>query len=246
MPARSANNWEYPSEAPELSALGVDTTENGNNGDGSKFAAVALAMLPMTDAGTPADFLHSRLAPPKEQKIPYWAQVGGLVAILVIALSIYAYTYLDGKQADWHKVQSEVDSHQTDIKNKNDFLSQVTFAERCWHGGDPRYLACMKDVIDSMPGLVNNSDTYATFLEVKEAPRPTNSATAGTSKADESRSLTGHCGCPHHDPCQHHHVLAALRTNKAFTDVKIGATIFTPRTRETSFSISFTYTPGKN
>jgi hypothetical protein len=232
--------------SPELSALGVDTSENGSNGDGSKYAAaVALAMLPMTDAGAPVDFLHSRLAPPKEQKIPRWAQIGGLAAIFVIALSIYAYSYLDGKQSEWQNVQKEVDSHQADSKKMDDFKSTVTFAQR-WHGGDPRYLACMRDVIQAVPGNPNSADTYATFLEIKEAPRAVNSSTAGTSKADESRSLAGHVDARTLSQASVQAFWERLRANHSFSDVKIGATTFNARSREITFSISFTYTPGKN
>src|SRR5262249_6962394 len=51
----------------ELHSLGVDTSTAGINGQGAKFAAaVALAISGMSETGPAIDFLHSRLAPPKQ------------------------------------------------------------------------------------------------------------------------------------------------------------------------------------
>ena len=233
----------------ELPTLGVDATEAGANGQGAKYgAAVALALSAMDETGPSVDFLHSRLAPPREHRIPRWAYIAAAALALVIGICIYAYSDMDRHQKVVDDLQYQIAKQQTKVDAANEFVSKVTLAQY-WHIGEARYLACMRDLDNVIP---DDGQTYATSLEIKAQTPPLNQAggpPAGgrVPSADEARTLavtlqgrtanlesvTALGELMQHNPT-------------AFKDIKIGPETKVPRTQEFLFSITFNYIPSKS
>ncbi len=234
--------------AGELPSLGVDAAEAGANGQSAKYAAaVALALSAMDGAGASIDFLHSRLAPPREHRIPRWAYIATATVLLLIGICIYAYTDLERRQKTVDDLQFQIAGQQKQVDAAGDFVSKVTLAQY-WHGGDPRYLACLRDLDDVIP---EDGQTYATSLDIKAQTPPLaegNGAAAPGSpvSADEGRilavTLQGHTGNPDSVTA----LGDRMRHNPtAFTDIKIGPGTKVLRTQEWLFSITFNYVPPK-
>jgi hypothetical protein len=219
----------------ELGSLGVDTSVAGSNGDGHRFApAVALAVSALSDDGLEVDFLHSRLAPPRERRVPRWAIIATLAGIALIGGAIYAYFDLQTRQADLDKLQTRLKVIDPEIKTAKAFVSKVSVAQ-AWHGGEPQYLACLRDLTEAIP---EDGQTYATTLTLSELAHQS---------SGEARKFLGHMDGKTSDEqrAQWLSILDRLKRNPAFTDVTLGSTNNLTREREVSFSITFTYDPSK-
>ncbi len=235
----------------ELHSLGVDIAEAGANGQGAKYAAaVALALSALDGKGPGVDFLHSRLAPPREHRIPRWAYIAAAALVLVIGICIFAYSDLERRQNAVDDLQSQIAAQQSAVDAAREFVSKVSLAEY-WRIGEARYLACMRDLDDVIP---EDGQTYATSLEIKAQPPPTASGSAGAAPAaaapaansDEARTLLvalqGHTASPESVTA----LVERMRHNPtAFKDIKIGPETKVPRTQEYLFSITFSYLPSK-
>ncbi|HEX4053967.1 MAG TPA: hypothetical protein VHX86_06855 [Tepidisphaeraceae bacterium] len=236
----------------ELHSLGVDATEAGANGQGAKYAAaVALALSVLDDTGPGVDFLHSRLAPPREHRIPRWAYIAAAVLVVVIGICIYAYSDLERRQKAVDDLQSQIAKQQSTVDAARDFVSKVSLAQY-WHIGEARYLACMRDLDDVIP---EDGQTYATSLEIKAQTPPVTSGASSSSStsvatlsasADEARilfvTLQGHTANLESVTA----LVERMRHNPtAFKDIKIGPGTKVPRTQEWLFSITFSYVPSK-
>ena len=235
-------------QSGELGTPGVEASGAGINGQGNKFAAaVALALSAMDERGPGIDFLHSRLAPPRKHRIPRWGYLAGAAVVLFIALGIYAYTDLDKTERDVNRLQSQINSQQKDVDAARDFVGKESLAQY-WHGGEARYLACMRDLEDVIP---EDGQTYATNLEIKAETPPLNAggnpAGTPTGMGTEGErtlfaTLQGHT--PNLES------VTALRDRmgrnpSVFKDIKIGPETKVPRTQEFLFSITFGYEPPK-
>jgi hypothetical protein len=100
-----------PLRSSDLPALGINTNGSSANGEGRKFAAaVALGLVGLGESDLSVDFLASRLAPPKEQRVPRWAVVAAVAAIVVIGGVIVAYNNLKQDQAKLADLQASLDS----------------------------------------------------------------------------------------------------------------------------------------
>ena len=128
-----------------------------------------------------------------------------------------------------------------------DFIDKDSFAQY-WHGGEARYLACMRDLNNVIP---EDGQTYATNLEIKAKTPSLNAGgnPAGTPPAagtDDERTLfvtlQGHTA--------NLESVTALRDRMSrnpspFQNVNIGPETKIPRTQEFLFSITFSYQPPK-
>jgi hypothetical protein len=223
-----------PVRRADLLALGVDSGPS-SNGDGAHYApAIAVALAGMDAGGPVVDFLHSRLAPLKKRRIPRWAVLGGLAAVLAVVLGVYAYNNLMQQQASLNVLKSRLANMQGEMKSADAFVSKVSFAQR-WHSDDPRYLACLRDVTAAFG---NDGQTYAVSLVMRETTR-----VAPGGKTIETGTLSGQCYGKTSDQERFQRLLDQLRRNPAFADVKLGGTQDAGRTREVSFSVTFTYKP---
>lgn len=242
LPAGSLNeSLGLPVRQADLPALGVVAPETGN-GDGRNYAAaVALALCGVGAGEMPVDFLHSRLAPPKAQRIPRGAAAAVLLAIVLIAGAAYGYNDLQNQQKSLDTYKHRLDDMKGEIAAASAFVSKVSFAQG-WHGGNPRYLACLRDLTLAIP---EDGQTYATSLVIRENVRPPGSgAASGTqTKQGEAGTLTGSLYAKTLDQQRAQAVLDRLKRVPAFTDVKSGGTQSAGRGPEVTFSITFTYLP---
>jgi hypothetical protein len=244
------NQLRMPVKVGELASLGVETNGSLVNGEGSRFGgAVALALVGIAQTPPAVDFLHSRLAPPSEHRIPIWAwyAAGGLLAVIIGA--IIAYHNLDLQQQNVNELQGQLDAMKSDVTEAEKFVSKVTVA-RYWHNeSDARYLACLRDLDSVIP---EDGNTYATSLDIK-APTPalasaglapTGTSISAQAKLPDMRTLMVNLQgrTPSFD-----NVTALVermrRMPGAFTDIKIGPSTKVPRTNEILFSVTFTYVP---
>ena len=58
---------------------------------------------------------------------------------------------------------SQIAKEQSQADAARDFVNKETLAEY-WHAGDPRYMACMRDLDAVIP---EDGQTYATSLDIK-------------------------------------------------------------------------------
>jgi len=228
-----------------LNSLGVETANAAMNGHGNGYAAaVSLAVAGIGGAPLAIDYLHSRLAPPKVQKIPRWAYITATLVVLVIGLGIYAYVDLLAAQnlATQHKTQ--LAKMQKTIDQATDDVNKITFA-RAWHTNDPRYLACVRDLNDAIP---DDGQTYVTSLTLSEiVPTAPTGATAAkpAPQVPQTRALSALLVGKTSD--QQHFLTLLDRLKRVFgPSVKPGGTQDGGgRARETSFTVKFTYTPSE-
>jgi hypothetical protein len=99
----------------------------------------------------------------------------------------------------------------------------------------------MRDLTLAMP---EDGETYATSLIIREnPPQKANAGTGG--KTPDPALVTGQLYGKTSDQPRVQQLLDRLRRSPAFTEVKLGGTQDSPREREVSFSITFTYLPPK-
>jgi hypothetical protein len=220
-----------------LASLGVENGTVGTNGDGQKYAsAVALAVSGLEAVRAPIDFLHSRLAPPSEQRVPRWVYAAAGTLILVIAASIYAYQDMQTEQRSLDQLQSRLDAIKDKAADAKSFVSKMSIA-LAYHGGTPRYLACLRDLHESIP---DDQVTYVTSLTMKEITQ-----SAGAVKDPDAGKLLCQLDGKTSDESTALAIPDQLKVNPAFGDVTLLGTNALPREREVSFSISFKYDPAK-
>lgn len=229
----------------DLPDLGVSTPATSANGEGRKYAAaVALGLAGIQGDPDTVDFLHPRLAPPKQQRIPRWALTAALSVIVIIALAVWAYSDLQNLRAKLASDQSKYKAESPRLALAEDFVNKVSFAQ-AWHGGNPRYLACLQDLTVAIP---EDYQTYVTNIVIQEVPKPavTSSSTkAPKAAANETRPLSVHLFGKTGDHDKVSRLLSQLQLVPTFTDVTLTNSNANPRERDWSFAITFTYTPPK-
>jgi hypothetical protein len=229
----------------DLPIFGVETSEAARNGDGRKYAAaVSLALLGVVEESRPVDFLHSRLAAPKEPIVPRWIILSSAAAILVVALVFWAYTSLQSQQAALTQLMAQNDKYKDQVTSAQAFVDKVTFAQT-WHPGTPRYLACLRDLTNIIP---QDGQTYALSLTLHESPPPTNNNSLSPAemltKTASVKTLTGRLEGKTTDQKSAHAVAQAMEKNPLpFSNIVENSTQKEARGQEWTFSIDFTYTP---
>lgn len=229
----------------DLPALGVETPATSANGSGRKYAAaVALGLTGIGLGEESVDFLHSRLAPPKEQRVPRWAITGGLAVLVLVALAIFAYADIQQLQSTLSKKQAEFDAQKTRLDTAEAFVSKVSFAQ-AWHGGNPRYLACLQDLTNAVP---EDMQTYMTSVVIHEAPKP--QQTSGTAKPKlpqpgDVRPLQVQIFGKTENQERINLLLGRLQHAPNFTDAQLGNSSANARERNWTFTITMTYVPPK-
>jgi len=228
-----------------LSLIGADLDSAGVSADlrRDRFApAIALGLAGVGSQTLAFDFLHSRLAVPRAQRIPYWVPRAVLAAALLVGLGVWGYVDIQHRRELVEGLQKEADSQRDEVVKARAFVDQVSLAQR-WHGGDARYLACLRDLTAAMP---DDGQTYATNLLLKE---PAAHAAAGTvggaGKPMDARTLAGTLAGKAPDQQRVQSLQDHLRQSPLFSNVQLGMSGDAGRGREVSFSILFLYTPAK-
>ncbi len=234
-----------PVRTGDLPILGVDTSDAASNGEGRKYAAaVALGMLAMSDEPAPVDFLHSRLAATKPPLIPAWALITGISVIVVLLAVIGAYSVQSSKQATLDRKKADIAKIADQVKQDRAFVNKVSIA-RAWHLGQPRYLACLRDLTNAVPV---DGQTYAVALTIEEiTPPANNTASPGTAAAQSFavKNLSGRFEGKTTEQRRVLQLLGDMKNNPAFSEVKLNGTNDAGRTHEISFTITFNYDPSK-
>lgn len=226
-----------PVRSGDLASLGVSSGADVNGTEQKYGAAVSLALAGIGERPLPVDFLHSRLAPVVKGRISRPMVLGVLAAIMLVVGMIYAWHDLQQQQAAVDADRKSFENQQPAIKAAEAFVTKVSFAQG-WHGGDPRYLACVRDITLAIP---DDEQTYATGLVVRDEQRPTGSS--GAPKPPASRSLTGQLTGKAPNQQRVQVVIDQMQRNRAFTQAKLGSTQNNGRNGEVAFSIDFTYLP---
>ncbi len=234
-----------PLRIGKLSELGVDLHLNGTapadpqTPMGQYAPAVALALAGLNDRPT-INFLRSRLAAPKVHRVPRWAIIAAAALLVLVVGVVYAWRELQQQEAQLTALQTRLDGMKGEIKTAESFVSMVNFAQQ-WHGGEARYLLCLRDLTLAIP---NDGRTYATNLVVRDpATTAAPPRSAGAAKTPEVRTLAGQLYGKAHDQQAVQVLIDRLKHAKGFGDVKLGGTQNAARNGEVAFSITFSYQP---
>jgi hypothetical protein len=223
----------------EVGSLGVDASASGMNGQSPKFAAaIALALSGLN--GPAVDFLHSRLAPPKQRSLRQLILPGVLAGVLIIGAVVWAYAdlrHLRGQVAD---LQTKVAKNKDSVADAKKFVDMVNFAQH-WHGENPQYLDCLKDLTDAIP---DDGQTYATSLDMTaETPHMAAATPAPPGTPPTPNGLSVKLAGRTSDAENVTALVDRMRRNPAIVNIRIGQETNTGRSREWSFSLTFTYVP---
>ena len=225
-----------PVKSADLTMLGVDATAAASNGQGRKFAAaVALALGGFMPGALAVDFAHSRLAPPKVRLIPLWAFGAAAAFLVLVGVIIYGVHWLGVQQAEVDRMQGRYDGMKTEMTDATAFVDKVGFAQ-AWHGGDPRYLAAIRDLTSAMS---DDPETFATSLALREVAKPVGSSTAAN-KIVDTHTLAGVLNGRTSDLQHVQTLIEKMRRFNAFGDPKSGGSDL-GRGKEVNFSITFNY-----
>jgi Tfp pilus assembly protein PilN len=243
--AHLGENLGITVRAGDLPALGVQAPATSTNGTGRKYAAaVALGLAGVGLGDESVDFLHPRLAAPKEQRIPRWAITGGLAVLVLLAICAYAYVDLQAQRTKLADLQAKYDSQKTQLSTAEAFVSKVSFAQ-AWHGGNPRYLACLQDLTTAVP---EDLQTYMTSVVIHDAPKPqqnSGSAKPKVAPPSEVRPLTVQIFGKTENQERINLLLGRLQHAPTFTDVRLGNSSANARERNWAFTITMNYVPPK-
>lgn len=229
-----AKSLDMPVRAGNAEVLNIDPRPGLNGQVVHHAAPIAVAMSGMDASGRTVDFLHSRLAPVQERRIPRWAIITAVATVLVIAAGALVYQNLLSQQDALRTLQARLGNMQGQIKSADAFVTTVSHA-RHWHAENPRYLACLNDLSAAFP---TDGQTYAVSIMIRETM-----AVGPRGKAVATGTLTGQCYGKTSDQERFQRLLEQLKRNPAFTDVKLGGSQDTGRAGDVSFSITFTYRP---
>jgi hypothetical protein len=205
----------------------------GNAFDGQFAPAVAVALLGLRAVEAPVDFLQSKLAVPRTQRIPRWAIYAAAGVLLLIALAVYAFNDLSNREAAVQKMQAQLKQNESQTKAAEAFVSKVTFAKP-WFTKNARYVACLRDLTGAFP---EDGATFATSLKVTEGMR----TIAG--KSVSTGLLNGTLLGKTSDQQRVQDLLDRIQKLPNFAEVKSLGTQEVGRNKEVSFSISFVYRP---
>lgn len=228
----------------DLPSLGVSTSDAARNGGGRKFAAaVALGLSGLGGCPLPIDFLHSRLAAPVQRRIAQWMIWTAVGVIASIAVGIYAYTDLQKKQQALDSMNATFHQKEPDLKAAEAFVSKVSFAQG-WHGGDPRYLACMNEITRLVP---EDGQTYCTSLNIREKEVAKVDPRKDTApKSIDTRHLIVSFFAKAPNQAAALQLTGAFQLDKSrFIDVHFNGTQITGKGSEVTFSFTCTFVPAE-
>lgn len=207
--------------AGDLKDLGVDA----GAGTDRRFATpVTLAVAGLGPPGAvPVDFLHPRLVRPKQARVGRRAAALAAAGVVLVAVTAFGAWDLRSRQAAVDQVTAEVNKRKDRVKEAEAFVAKVSFA-RGWQGGNPRFLACLRDVTAAVP---EDGQTYLTSFSLHDDLK----GGLGGKTADDDHALA---------------LLDRLRATGRFADVNLSydARGSGKGGREVTFTVTFEYVPG--
>jgi Tfp pilus assembly protein PilN len=206
-----------PVKEPELRSLLTVETKDAQHA----MPAIAVAMAAMESPATQVDFLHSRLAPPREQTNRRKLIRAGSIAGVIVLAAAGAYIELRTQAAKLASEQAQLDSLEPEIKKAQVEADRLKFAN-IWIPDRPRFIACLAELTKAFP---DEGSVYATAVSVR-----TDLTGQVAGKASSEQSVLA--------------LLDKLRDDKRFVDPKLmDMRDSGPGGREVSFTIAFAYRP---
>lgn len=226
-----ANELGFPVRAGGFASMGVNA---GSNSDAKFAAAVAVAVAGMS--GLAVDFQHSKLAVAPRRLVPRWAWIAVAAVVALVAAGVLAFRDLAAQEAAVATQRDDLKKNETAVLAAEQFVSRVKYAKG-WHHTDPRYVACLRDLVTGRDNLPDDNQTFATKLSLKEGTRVEKGKTIRT--GDLAGELFGKT--PDQKLVQD--IIDTLKKNPNFPEVSWGEMRIGGRNREVSFSVKFTYRP---
>ncbi|HEY1683366.1 MAG TPA: hypothetical protein VGG19_01270 [Tepidisphaeraceae bacterium] len=130
------------SAATDLSGVPVQASEFG--------PAAALALVGARGEELPLDFLHPRLAPPKENlfgKKVYWGIA--VAVLLIVVIGSYFYS-INQQQAQLDQMNQELHDEQPRVVNDKATEARMAIADQ-WYATRPSMLNCLNHVTAAFP-----------------------------------------------------------------------------------------------
>jgi hypothetical protein len=194
-------------------------------------AATALALSALDGARPAVDFLHSRLAAPKKQLVERRTVLIAAAAVIAIAFGAWAYIDQQAKARDLAGLKQKLNAVDPERKANENFIKVIGYA-RGWKA-NPRYLACLTDLTNSVPP---DGQIYLTSftLTVNQNMRGSFMGKAVNANGREQQNLLA--------------LTDRLRATGRFKDVKSGMDMREVKrggASELTFSVSFVYVPAE-
>lgn len=209
-------------QAGDLGTLAHVNGEVGHGLDALRFAPAIAVALSAADVHLRAvDFLHSRLAPPRRQRIDQRYRIAGLVAA-VIAVGVGSLFYVvQGERGEVADLSEQVAHIEPEVEAAREMVNKVRYAEG-WFDNRPRSLDYLRELTLAFP---ERGDIWATDITLREDRSATISG-----KATENRSVL--------------ELLDRLQQSPAFESVKLLYSRDAGRREpETAFSIAVRFAP---
>lgn len=206
-----------------LTTLGVAAGAEGDEAaQAGRYApAVALALSGLGGRVAP-DFLHSRLAPPREARVQRKAVWATVLGVLLVGLIGYAWWDLASQRQAIEASRARLNAQKDELKSAKAAIDRATFAGN-WFRRSPHYLTCMRELTRVFP---DDGSAWAQSVTLKD---------------DSQGSLVGRAT----SESAALNVMNRLRANGRFTDVKISEVRTVTKGNQTEFAFSgtFTYLP---
>jgi hypothetical protein len=180
--------------------------------------AIAVALAGTDASPLPLDFLHSRLAPPRERSNKRALGWAIAVAAAFVIAGIVAAMDLNQKESELADLQKRVNAMSDDVKTAQTAADRLRIA-RAWNSRNPRFVACLRDLTALFP---DEGSVYATSLTLEN---------------DGSGRLTGKASTQQLALALKDKVMAA----KGFTKPQLEMRDSDRSDRETTFVITFVY-----
>lgn len=119
-------------------------------------AAVALAVVGLSEERPQVNFLAPRLAPPKPASPLRRNVLIGAAAGMVLLLVLLAVVDMLSLQSRIDQLQAKVTREAPKAKLAEAEVKRISYAER-WHAGNPTFLACLRDLTVAIP---DDQQTY--------------------------------------------------------------------------------------
>jgi hypothetical protein len=157
------------SSARNLAQLDVGGEGAMGAGSARYGAAVALALVGLRPELMPADFLHTRLAPPKQRRVGrrvVWGAIAGVVLLGLIGYPVYD---IYSTQAEIDGIYDSLAAKADEVKAAEQMAARMKLA-RGWYDLKPPVLDCLKHVTQAFP---QEGTVWATNFTMKETGRGT-------------------------------------------------------------------------
>ena len=202
----------------DLADLGVRPARTGGTASPRLGVAVALALTAARPERAEIDFLHTRLAAPKKRRVSRQTLLAVATAILIVGGIGWLWWDTNAQQKAYDADVAELDAQKPALKEAQAVADKVTYA-RGWYDSRPPYLGCLREVSAAFP---MDNPIYATTFNFYQ----TGKGTINGKSPDQNTFLE---------------IQKKLLANQNFTTSRAEMRDAGGRSRDVTFSLSFTY-----